>query len=224
MNKVALFDFCETIANFQTADAYVDFVREKLNDSRMCRLERLQNKLRKYKIIQLLDKITRYKHSINKRVKLWQLKGHNIVELQDLAREYYKERIRPNFIPEIIDKLNEFKRSGYNIFLVSGGYDIYLQYFAEEYALSGVISTRIGFNDGLCTGEIDGIDCLGNDKIKLLDQYFGLKPNYSIAFSDSISDLPFLKWADEGFVVSRQEHQAWSTNNNIKEIIWIPKK
>ena len=30
MNKVALFDFCETIANFQTADAYVDFVRTKL--------------------------------------------------------------------------------------------------------------------------------------------------------------------------------------------------
>ena len=27
MKKIALFDFCETIANFQTADAFVDFVR-----------------------------------------------------------------------------------------------------------------------------------------------------------------------------------------------------
>ena len=224
MNKVALFDFCETIANFQTADAYVDFVREKLSDQRMCKLERAQNTLRKYKIIQLFDKITRYKLSINKRIKLWQLKGHSVDELQNLAREYYIEKIKPNLIPELIDKLNELKESNYNVYLVSGGYDLYLQYFAEDCDLSGVISTKIGFKKGICTGKIDGIDCLREGKTRLLNQFFLCKPDYSLAFSDSISDLPFLKWADEGVVISRQKHQMWSTNNKLKEIIWIPKK
>lgn len=224
MNKVALFDFCETIANFQTADAYVDFVRERLQDKRMCRLERVQNGLRKLKLIQVIDKTTRYRYSINKRIKLYQLKGHKLVKLQELAKEYYQERIKPNFIPAILEKLLELKEQDYSILLVSGGYDIYLQFFVEEFALTGLISTKIEFKDGICTGMFNGIDCLREGKIEMLNQYFKEKPNYSVAFSDSISDLPFLKWVNEGFVVSRNKHQAWSKKNNLKEIIWIPKK
>ena len=220
MNKIALFDFCETIANFQTADAYVDFVRERLSDSRMCRLERMQHFLRAIKFIQIIEKFTRYRFSINKRIKLWQLRGHNLSELQALAKEYYQEKIKPNFIPEMIERLFELKARGYSVFLVSGGYDIYLSYFAEENDLSGVISTKVGFKGDVCTGKFDGIDCLRDGKTKLLNKYFSSKPAFSVAFSDSITDLPFLKWADEGYVVSRDKHQVWSTNNNFKEIIW----
>lgn len=222
--KVALFDFCETIANFQTADAYVDFVREKLGDKRMCRLEKMQYCLRKMKIIQIGEKITRYKFSINKRLKLWQLRGHSIVELQGLARDYYQERILPNFIPEMLTKLLELKNLGYSVLLVSGGYDIYLQYFVDEYALSGCISTQIGFKDGICKGTFDGIDCLRDGKIILLNRFFTVKPSFSMAFSDSKTDLPFLKWVDEGYVVSRNKHQKWSSKYNLKEIVWTEKR
>lgn len=222
--KLALFDFCETIANFQTADAYVDFVRERLNDSRMCRLERMQHFLRTIKFIQIIEKLTRYRFSINKRIKLWQLRDHNLSELQALAKEYYQERIKPNFIPEMVEKLSELKNQGYSIFLVSGGYDIYLCYFVDEYALAGMISTRIGFKGGRCTGMFDGIDCLRDGKVKLLNHYFNSKPGYSVAFSDSITDLPFLKWVNEGFVVSRDCTQKWANKNNLNEIIWVSVK
>ncbi len=224
MNKVALFDFCETIANFQTADAYVDFVRERLNDSRMCRLEKVQRFLRTIKVIQIIEKLTKYRFSINKRIKLWQLRGHNLSELQALAKDYYLERIKPNFIPEMVEKLLELKIQGYSIFLVSGGYDIYLHYFAEENGLSGVISTRIGFKEDFCTGKFDGIDCLRDGKPKLLNKFFSSKPIFSVAFSDSKSDLPFLKWVNEGYVISRNKHQEWSTENKLKEIIWTEKR
>ena len=224
MNKIALFDFCETIANFQTADAYVDFVRERLNDSRMCRLEKAQCFLRTIKVIQIIEKLTKYSFSINKRIKLWQLRGLNLSELQALAKDYYQERIKPNFIPEMIEKLLKLKAQGYSIFLVSGGYDIYLHYFAEENDLSGVISTKIGFKGDVCTGKFNGIDCLRDGKTFLLNQYFSSKPTFSVAFSDSKSDLPFLKWVDEGYVISRNKHQDWSTKNKLKEIIWTEKR
>lgn len=224
MNKVALFDFCETIANFQTADAYVDFVRERLNDRRMCRLEKVQRFLRTVKVIQIIEKLTRYRFSINKRIKLWQLRGHKLPELQGLAKEYYQERIKPNFIPEMIEKLLNLKDQGYSIYLVSGGYDIYLRYFAEENDLSGVMSTKVGFKGDNCTGKFDGIDCLRDGKTMLLNKYFSSKPAFSVAFSDSKSDLPFLKWVDEGYVISRNKHQEWSTDNNLKEIIWTRNK
>ena len=223
-NKVALFDFCETIANFQTADAYVDFVREKLNDKQMYKMERMQNLLKKIKLIQIAERITGNKYSINKRIKLLQLKGQSYLLLQELAKEYYQERIRTNVIPEMLNKLLELKAEGYKIILVSGGYDIYLSYFVNEYSLSDVISTRIGFKNNICTGRFDGVDCLRDGKTFLLDRYFDSRPNYSIAFSDSISDLPFLNWADEGVVVSKVKSQKWAKDNNFNEIIWYENK
>ena len=223
-NKVALFDFCETIANFQTADAYVDFVREKLNDKQMYKMERMQNLLKKIKLIQIAERITGNKYSINKRIKLLQLKGQSYLLLQELAKEYYQERIRTNVIPEMLNKLLELKAEGYKIILVSGGYDIYLSYFVNEYSLSDVISTRIGFKNNICTGRFDGVDCLRDGKTFLLDRYFDSRPKYSIAFSDSISDLPFLNWADEGVVVSKVKSQKWAKDNNFNEIIWYENK
>lgn len=222
--KVALFDFCETLVNFQTADAYVDYVRDKMQDKRMYKLENLQNNLRKIKLIQIFEKITGYRYSINKRVKLWQLKGLSFVELQKLAIEYYQEKIRPNFISELLDRLKELKESGYSVYLVSGGYDIYLRCFAEEFELSGVISTKIGFKEGNCTGKFEGLDCLKEGKVNLLNQYFIIKPNLSVAFSDSVTDLPFLKWVHKGYVVSKEKHQVWSDRFNLEEIIWTEKR
>lgn len=221
--KVALFDFCETLVTFQTADAYVDFVREKLNDKRMCRIERIQILLNKLKVIKIVEKVTGYKYSINKRIKLSQLKGHRFSQLQVLAKDYYLERIKPNLIPEIMDRLEELKKDGYSVMLVSGGYDIYLHCFVEEYALSGLISTRIAFRNNICTGRFDGLDCLRDGKTELLNLYFELKPHYSVAFSDSVTDLPFLKWVNEGYVVSRNTTQKWAIDNHLKEIIWTEK-
>lgn len=220
MNKVALFDFCETLVNFQTADAYVDFVREKIQDKRMLRIERLHNCLTRIKIIQCIELISRYRYSINKRIKLWQLRGLQLETLQELAKDYYLKKIKPNFIPDLLDRLIELKNEGYIVLLVSGGYDIYLCYFVEEYSLAGLISTRIGFKNNICTGKFDGFDCLRDGKTILLNSYYSDKPTYSIAFSDSITDLPFLKWVDEGFVVSRNKSQKWANEYQLNEIIW----
>ena len=41
----------------------------------------------------------------------------------------------------------------------------------------------------------------------------------SIAYSDSISDLPLLQWADEGVVVSRHKSQAWAKTYGFTEIV-----
>lgn len=218
--KVALFDFCETLVNFQSADAYVDYVRERTQDKRMCDFEYVRICLRKFKVIQIIDKITRNRFSINKRLKLWQLRGCSCDKLSLLAHDYYIEQIKPNLIPEVLEKLFELKKQGYSIFLVSGGYDIYLKLFVQDYDLSGQISTKLAFHNGKCTGTFDGVDCIRNGKIRLLNRFFKIKPLYSVAFSDSKSDIPFLNWVDKGCVISRNQHQQWIDSFNYSEIIW----
>lgn len=219
--KVALFDFCETLANFQTADAFVDFVRNHSNSHIMKSKEKMWLFMRKSRLMSVLDLVTKKQNS--KRIKLHQLKGIKKNELEDLSQEYYKQRIRPNLIRPILNRMLSLKHEGYTIGLVSGGYGIYLKYFVEEFKIDFCISSELDFKGDYCTGKMRGLDCMNQNKVMLLNRYFKEKPFKSIAFSDSITDIPFLQWTKEGVVVSRN-HQKWIENYNFSEIIWVNEK
>ena len=219
-HKYAFFDFCETLVSFQTADAFVDYIRSMRKNKRMENLESVQLFLRRFFIIRILEKITGYRLSINKRLKLFQLKGISQPEVEKYSYMYYVDKVKPNFIHVILNQLILLKKEGYHIFLVSGGYDVYLKHFVNEFNLDGIISTRIGFRNGICTGKFNGVDCLNENKIKLLNKVFREKPKTTISFSDSKSDLPFLNWTNEGVVISKNVSQDWAINNNFKEIVW----
>lgn len=219
--KIAFFDFCETIVNFQTADAFVDFVREKTQSKIMQRKETVRSWLHSHYFFTILGLISFAKYPINKKIKLAQLRGFTRDKLEQFAKEYYQAVIKPNFIDHILNRMLELQNNGYEIVIVSGGYDIYLRYFAEEYNINNVISTRIGFDrNDVCTGTFDGLDCLYKNKVRLLDEIYEKDNIHSIAFSDSSSDIPFLMWAESAYVVSKGQHQRWQDNYKFNEIIW----
>ena len=220
MNKVALFDFCETLANFQTADPFVDFVREEVGTLRMWLLELIKRLYDKTSILNYVCVKFFNESSSGKKLKLYQLKGLKKDTLDVLAYKYYTNVVKPNLIPCMIERLTNLQNQGYMIYLVSGGYDLYLKHFISDYGLSGCISTRIKFKGNYCTGRLDGLDCMKENKILLLKAYFCTRPSYTISFSDSITDIPLLSWTDEAFVVSRQKHQKWAQKFKFKEIIW----
>ena len=218
-DKVALFDFCETLVDFQTADAFVDYVRLQTGNRRMLILDSIQRILRRLRIIGVVERITPG-HSLNKRLKLLQLKGQDYHTLLSFAESYYNHCIKPHFISPIINELLSLQREGYLVGLVSGGYGIYLDFFVKDFSLDFCISTDIQFKNDVCTGKFDGIDCLNENKIILLNHKFRKKPVETVAYSDSESDLPLLLWVKKGVVVSHGLSQKWSVNNNLKEIIW----
>lgn len=218
--KIAFFDFCETLVNFQTADAFVNFVREESNKKSMICFEIIQLVLRRLKLIRIVDFLTKNKASFNKRIKLFQLRGFSKDELERYAQKYYQLVIKPNFINDTISLLIELRDNGWKIVIVSGGYDIYLKEFAKEYGVVKVLSTKIEFKKGICTGKMLGKDCLRNNKVEIMNNNYDSRSIISKSFSDSITDVPFLKWADEGYVVSKNKHQKWVDNYEFNEIIW----
>lgn len=220
MKKVAFFDFCETLVNFQTADAFVDFVRTKTKRHSMVVLEKVHKFMRKLRVIAVLEKLTGGRRSINKRLKLLQLRGFSRMEIDNYAKAYYEERLKPNFIAPLIDELKRLQRDNWEIVIVSGGYDVYLKLFVEEFGVQNLISTKIKFKGKKCLGEMDGSDCLYENKTKALNQLYDRDTLQSVSFSDSMSDLPFLSWTNEGVVVSRLTHKDWVDDYKFKEIIW----
>lgn len=222
-NKIAFFDFCETLVDFQTADAFIDYVRNVEKTKRMLFWEQCFIILKKTKIIPLCEKLTFYKFSLSKRIKLFQLKGLTKEQVEGYSKLYYSEVIKQHLITVMIDKMKQCALDGYEIVIVSGGYNEYLKHFCLEYQVDDVISSHIKFSNGICLGELDGLDCVNKNKVTLLLQKYSNRQVGSQAYSDSKSDIPFLRWAEDSYVVSRNLPQKWNKTSNYKEIIWTEK-
>lgn len=223
--KVALFDFCETLVKFQTADRYVQHVCGHIDSKTIRRRTRIYDWCSKANLIRVASIL--FPHaSINKRLVLWRLRRIEREVLDNLAGKYYDDQIRPNLISEVVSELVRLREAGYRIILLSGGYDIYLRYFADEYGITDVVSSSIAFKNNKCTGLLNGLDCLWENKIKLLENYcrvnhIEIDRGRSIAFSDSESDLPMFKYVDNRVIVHRRDRRKWYKKNDyIREIIW----
>lgn len=221
-NKLVFFDFCETLIKFQTADKYIDFCRNRLHSRRMNVLHAITTVLTKSYCFRIINRFLP-NNTIRKRLVLSQLKGIEYTILDNLAKEYCEQCLKPAIIPEMLNRLLAHLQSQDNVWIISGGYDIYIKYFVEEYSLAGYISTNIAFtNKGVCLGRFVGLDCMRKNKVYLIEKELRsfLNSTDTVAYSDSASDLPLLLMAKEGFVVSKKETQKWAMENSLKEIVW----
>lgn len=219
MKEIVIFDFCETLVNFQTADAYVDFVKESLNTPKLIKRDKIITKLRNTRIFSYLDFFSNGRFSIQKRLKLYILKGIKQEELEKLALQYYETKIKPNLIGKTIELMESYMASGKQVWIVSGGYGMYLKYFCHEFHVNKWISSNIKIKKGYATGSILGKDCMNKNKVYLLKQnlrHIGASKIIA-SYSDSKSDIPILSIADNAFVISHT-HQKWVENVGFNEI------
>lgn len=215
-DKVALFDFCDTMVDFQTGNAFTKYV---ISHSNIGFNRKFIYKMKHIWYRHILDK------DFEKILLLECCRGIKKAEMEKLALNYYVEIVRPRLIKATMDKLTFYQNNGYRIYIVSGGFDMYLKYFAEEFNIDGVFATHVQFKGNLCTGRFDGIDCMGANKIKILKEYFETNKIDGVAFSDSVTDLPLLKFATTGFAVGCDAGRLnWATQNDLETLIYTPKE
>lgn len=216
--QLVIFDFCGTLIRFQTADRYVQFCVERLKDNKavQCRrfMIRIMDKLRVFKIYNHI----RSRNNWRKKMVLWQLKGVPYKECDQLAKDYFAEELLPNVVQPLIAKLKEHLTNGDRVCILSGGYDVYIKYFAQYFGVKDIISSRIAFFDGKCLGRMDGKDCMRKNKLEYIRPL--IKNVKTICYTDSKSDLPLLELVDEPIVVSHEVSQRWAEKRNYKQIIW----
>ena len=218
--KIVLVDFCETIANFQTLDPFLEYVIRKVNPQKyywICSPA----------VTNLCSVMTRimqhvgityyvYKHLLVK-----QLKGLGYNAIVECGKEYYREKVRDNLIMPTVELLRELQKEQYRIVILSGGSDFYIRCFADEIGIRDVLSAEFGFAGSVCTGKIKN-ECLGENKVISLKKYIEEKKItgvFSIGISDSQSDISMLKLCERKIVISHHKHQNWITND-MEEIIW----
>lgn len=218
--KVALFDFCDTIVSFQTANAFVEYAIHRFKSRRVF--------YSLYKLVNKAKLISGFYyffigHGASKRIPLLFLKGIEKNVLERIAHDFYDERIRPKFIVPVLEQMKTLQQEGCQTIIVSGGYNIYIVFFAKEYGIDCVLANEIIYKNNRCVGKY-GEECMGKNKVARLASYLPLNEiDYlrSWAFTDDKSDIPLLELVQNKVVVSKGQHQNWAEDNRItKEIIY----
>lgn len=217
--KIAFFDFCDTLVPFQSADAYVKFVLKHHKSFPMLMRRVFFVLLRN---IHLLNWYIQKRHTSHKALVLWQLKGLSESVMRDMAKKFYDTRIKPTLISETYNCLKKRQSDGYRIVLVSGGYDIYLHLFAADNGINAcdVFSTELFFENGVFSGKYVS-DCMNELKVVRVEKKFDQKKIYSVAYSDSLSDLPLLTWCDEAFLVQYATSNRSIKKTNMLKLLYV---
>ncbi len=210
---LVIYDFCGTIADFQTGNAFVRYVIRK-KDIAINRYERLRCFLVRTGFIKRFNYIFS-KMPINKALLLYQIKGISYKELDEFANQYYIEIIKPHLIKKIIDTIKRYQSEDAVIVVDSAGYAIYLKYFVEEFNIPILFASEFEYKSGVFTGRIIGKDNSGEEKVRRLNEHFGsteFKSRFTsvIGYTDSSSDMPLLKLCDKVVCVNKgNDPERW---------------
>ena len=100
MNKIAIYDFCQTLVDFESGDAFIHYIRSKEGTPYMLRMERLRKTMIRTKIMFIMERILKLIHkngSLNKRMVLLELKGMEREKIDAYAELYYENVIKRHF-------------------------------------------------------------------------------------------------------------------------------
>lgn len=134
------------------------------------------------------------------------IKGKAQAELDDLARDFFREIITPRLFEDAIAHLWQLKSEGYTIVVVSASVDAYMHLLPEFLPVDAVLSTRCECVDGRYTGRIEA-NCKGDEKPRriaawLAENDLELDAPASRAYGDSPSDAPMLRLVGQPTLVN----------------------
>ena len=101
--------------------------------------------------------------------------------------------------PDAIKKIEWHKSEGHQVVLVSASVAYWLSPFAADYELD-LICTKVKIVDGVCLGELDGLNCFGPEKVRRIKEKYNLNEFDQVyAYGDTRGDKEMLEMADLGF-------------------------
>lgn len=218
MKNIVYFDFCNTLVGFETANEFVRYViRNEGSQSSIA--EMMREALTFFHLRNVANKFHK-SISVNKALWLYQLKGLSKETINRCAYSFYQERIKPELILPVLNKLIWYKDNDYKVLIVSGGYDAYISFFSMEFGVD-YICTELSYIDNTFRGKIIGRDCMNYEKPLKISDYLhknGLHRDdlYQIGYSDSPSDIPMLSMCNERYVVMKGQSFFPSWANTIR--------
>jgi phosphatidylglycerophosphatase C len=108
--------------------------------------------------------------------------------------------------PSAIERLRLHQQERHRVILLSASPDLYVPVIARRLGISEVICTKVAAKGGHCTGLLQGENCKGAAKVRLLQAHLGAErpPLSSAAYGDQPHDLFLLRWVTEGYLLNKR--------------------
>jgi len=133
------------------------------------------------------------------------LKGRTRAELEELARAFVERDVAQGLRKQARGVIDGHRDAGDRLIIASAAVDLVVAPMAEALGFDGYISTNLKWDsDDRLMSPLDGENCYGEEKLRRVEEFFeGKRPPGPISFySDHVTDLPCLVWADRGVAVN----------------------
>ena len=124
-----------------------------------------------------------------------------------LAEAYAEHCLAKNIHPEALKIIASERAAGRRVVIASAAHLFYLEAIAEKLGVNDFVGTASMWRGHTLTPRIAGANCYGRDKLCMIDHWLAgqkiAREAVHIRFySDDLSDLPTLDWADEAVAVN----------------------
>lgn len=136
---------------------------------------------------------------LKQKVLSWFFKGEPVQRFQDKASRFSREVIPHMIRPGVLDAIQSYRQKGARTLVVSASAEAWLQDWCLSNQLE-VIGTRLRVVNDKLTGELEGYNCYGQEKVNRLSAKIDLKDYQDIhVYGDSKGDSAMLKLATQPF-------------------------
>lgn len=103
--------------------------------------------------------------------------------------------------PDALKTWRRHRQEGCRMIIVTASPDILVWPFARGLGADLLLGSRLAFDEeGRVTGEIDGENCRGMEKVRRIREALGLDINVLAAYGDTDGDIEMLAMAEERFM------------------------
>lgn len=192
MTTVAAFDFDATLT---TRDTVVPFLRRFTSPTRFA-TSLAPHTLRLLPIAARRDR-DRLRELATRLV----FSGRAFAEIEHEATTYGATIFDRWLRPDTTARLRWHLRQDHRVVIVSASYEPYIRVVTRWLGGGDVVATQLEVVDGRCTGELDGANCRGPEKVRRLEAWMGAEglDRRSVtlfAYGDSAGDRELLAAAD----------------------------
>ena len=189
--SLALFDFDKTITD---RDTFFDFLFFACGKIKVILVIILLSPAILFYFLGIF-KAKRLKEMFFKRL----IKGWTVKNFDLKAKMYTQLRLKNIVRQSALDEIDEHRRNGTDIVIVSASPSSWIKFFAKEHQLD-LIATELEIIDGCFSGKIVGENCRGIEKTRRIKKLYNVKKYQNVfAYGDSSGDKEMLEMANHKY-------------------------
>ncbi|MFN3532403.1 MAG: HAD family hydrolase [Candidatus Brocadia sp.] len=143
----------------------------------------------------VLNNLLRFKGLYIRKNKYY-LKNKEYERIISDINECFKKRISPHISSVALEEINRLKDAGYMIILLSGTLSPFVECFKRYCNADIGVGTRLAVDEGIITGEIDGIHSYSGGKAKIVNRLaaeHNIDLSASYAYANQYVDVKFMR-------------------------------